>query len=147
MSKSPSLVPVRHGAFVISVPLGWADESTMSFMAPKADALAAPLSPKPALSYSSNVHVTLEQRPEGDLDASAFLDIMREGLLEAGAFVEDVRPPASFKMAGREGAMVERRATLNNQAVRQIVAAVFLEHNIIVASAATSEAEIEREQE
>lgn len=143
--KIPEMVPIRYGRFVIDVPGGWKDDSTISFVAPPNEALAAPLSPRQHPSFSSNVHVTLELRPEGVDDPLAFLDRMRDGLLSAGAELSDVAPPGVFKMGGRDGALVERRVTLNNEAMRQLTAIVLLPENVIVASAATSESEIDRE--
>jgi hypothetical protein len=136
---------VQHGRFTIDVPEGWADDSTLSFTAPIAEGLAAPLSPKQAPKFQSNLHITVELRPDGLEDAVQFLQLYGDSLRQAGAELEDVAPPAAFDMGGRAGAIVERRVKLNNEAVRQLTAAVFLEHNIIVASANTSESEATRE--
>lgn len=139
--SDPELVPIRHGRFVIEVPEGWTDDSTISLIAPTQQALAAPLSPRQPPKYSANVHVTLEMKPEEITDPVQFLELMGESLQEAGVELADVGPPESFKMGGRDGALVERRVVLNNQAVRQITAVALLEHNTIVASASTSESE------
>ena len=135
------LVAIRHGRFVVEVPQGWTDDSTISLIAPTAQALAAPLSPQKPPEYAANVHVTLEIRPPEITDPSMFLSLMGDSLKEAGVDMEDVAPPAPFKMGGKEAAMIERRVVLNNQAVRQITVIALLEHNAIVASASTSESQ------
>ena len=139
--SNKELVPIRHGRFVVEVPEGWTDDSTVSLIAPTTQALAAPLSPKKAPEYAANVHVTLEIRPPEITDPSMFLTLMGDSLKEAGVELDDVAPPAPFKMGGREAAMIERRVVLNNQAVRQISVIALLENNAIVASASTSESQ------
>ena len=126
------LVAIRHGRFVVEVPEGWTDDSTVSLIAPQRQALAAPLSPKKPPEYAANVHVTLEMRPPEITDPTMFLSLMGDSLKEAGVDLEDVAPPSPFKMGGRDGAMVERRVVLNGQAVRQITVIALFEENAIV---------------
>jgi hypothetical protein len=122
------LVAIRHGRFVVEVPEGWTDDSTISLIAPTEQAMAAPLSPRQPPRYAANVHVTLEMRPPEITDPVQFLTLMGESLQEAGVELAD-----------------ERRVVLNGQAVRQTTAIALLEHNAIVASASTSESEADHD--
>jgi hypothetical protein len=139
------LVAIRHGRFVVEVPEGWTDDSTISLIAPTEQAMAAPLSPRQPPRYAANVHVTLEMRPPEITDPVQFLTLMGESLQEAGVELADVAPPEPFEMGGRDAAVVERRVVLNGQAVRQTTAIALLEHNAIVASASTSESEADHD--
>lgn len=140
-----SMIDIQHGRFAIAVPEGWADTSTMTFVAPVEEGLAAPLSPRRAPQFQSNVNVTLEVLPEGIDGPAAFLAALGDSLRSVGAEVIDVAPPAPFSVGDREGALVERKVVLEGQPVRQLTAAAFVGQHVIVASAATSESEIDRE--
>lgn len=144
MSKASTNVPVTHGRLTIHLPAGWHDESTVTFVAPVAQGLAAPLTGKKAPAYASNVNVTIEGLPDGVDDPQAFLQAMGDALREAGASIDDVRIEA-FQMGGRTGALAERKVALGGQAIRQYTAVVFIERNVIVASASTSESEAAKE--
>lgn len=143
--KKTERVPLRYGHFLFEVPVGWNDDSTLSFSAPAKTGLVARMSPKKPPVFTSNLHVTLEERPEGVHDPIAFLELMGTALRSTGASVADAVAPKSFEMGGRKGAVVERKVVLNGQAMRQWVSVAFLAKNLIVASASTSESEAERE--
>ncbi len=144
MAKKPKLVDVTHGRFTVQVPEGWRDETTITFVAPPKQGLAAPLSGKAASSFVSNLNVTVEKMPEGIDGARGFLSAMGDALRDAGADITDVSVE-DFRMGGRPAALAERKVRLGGQAVRQLTAAMIIDDSVVVASAATSESAASKE--
>lgn len=129
---------VNHGKLAFDAPSGWADETTIVYTAPLAEGIGAALAGRVAPSYRSNVTVSVERRSDKLATPEAFLESLGEVLRAAGIQAADlgVRP---FNMGGRPGTIAERRLKLDDKILHQWTAVVYLEVNVIVATASTLE--------
>jgi hypothetical protein len=131
------MTDVRHGGFSIDVPAGWADQSTLLFVAPREAGDARVLQPQ--LRPTETVSVRFVLGPEGDAAAllAAQIDAMK--VTDPEFAVLSSGPFASGLGAGWQQ---QQRVTVGGVALVQIATATVLGPVAVLATATAAEARL-----
>lgn len=138
-----NLASVRHGRITVSVPSGWEDDTTVSFLGPvkqHAGSGAIPLSERSRSTFG----VSVERLPAGILGPRDFLERLGEGLKAAGARLRDLALEP-FEVGGRQGYLADREVELPDGKIRQLMAAVIVGPDVVLATTAADAAVFEHE--
>jgi hypothetical protein len=136
--------PVRHGRITVSIPEGWEDDTTVSFLGPVKDHPIAGTIPSSERSRST-LGVSIERLPVGITGPKDFLERLGEGLKAAGTKLRDVKLEP-FEMGGKKGFIADREVELTDGRIRQLMAAVIIGKDVVLATAAADSLVFEREQ-
>lgn len=138
------LINVRHGRITVSVPEGWEDDTTVAFLGPVKEHAGSGVVPTSERSRST-LGVSVERLPAGIADAKEFLSRLGEGLKAAGTRLREISLEP-FTVGGRAGFMVDREVEMPDGKIRQLMAAVIIGADVVLATAAADAAVFEREQ-
>ena len=136
-------ISVRHGRITLSVPEGWEDDTTVSMLGPVKPHSGSGVIPTTERSRTT-LGVSVERLPSGIRDAQDFLKRLGEGLKAAGARIRDVGFEP-FEVGGRKGHLVEREVEVADGKIRQLMAAVIIGPDVVLATAAADAAVFETE--
>lgn len=134
---------VRHGRITVSVPSGWEDDTTVSFLGPvkeHAGSGAIPISERSRSTFG----VSVERLPVGITGPKDFLQRLAEGLKAAGARLREVELKP-FEVGGKKGFLADREVELPDGKIRQLMAAVIIGADVVLATAAADAAVFEQE--
>ena len=129
------MADLQYGRLTLDVPDDWTDASSLLFVMPPSQGLAAPLSAKPAGTFTANVSVSTEPLEAGDpTEPQAYLEAATALLKQSGAQFEDAGASA-IKMGDRDGWAMERVLEHGGHVVRQLSAVTIVDGRAIIATA------------
>ena len=139
----PGLASVRHGRITGAVPEGWEDDTTVSFLGPVKEHAGSGAIPTSERSRST-LGVSIERLPAGIADAREFLQRLGEGLKAAGTRFRELKLEP-FDVGGKKGFLADREVELPDGRIRQLMAAVVIGSDVLLATAAADAAVFEKE--
>lgn len=133
---------VRHGGLIIDVPEGWADQSTLLFVAPP-EAVSAPTANR-SVQATEVVSVRFAFGDEGT-DARAALH-KEAAAMAAGDAQFSVLTEGTFTCGLGAGWRVIQRVSIGGVALRQISCAVVVGAVTVIATATAADARFDKQQ-